>query len=423
MKTTFALLLALTTCCTRAQIPANYTVHEWGTFTSVQGGDGQLLPWHPFVTAELPSFVYNWGRSGYDLQPMDASFYNKGMMMTLQRLETPVMYFYSDQNLAVDVDVSFPQGTITEWYPRVSQIGPSKARTNEFESNSTMQSRAVWKQLQLLAPSTTQAGATHELIADQSSSHYFAARDVTADLVHPAYSDPTNPAGEYEKFIFYRGTGNFKTPLQADMDAANVITLKNTGSDALSHLIVVSIHEGRGTFKMLDALPAGGSVTQSALPGALPMESFQTQIGSVMESALISEGLFPDEARAMVNTWKDSWFTEEGDRVLYLLPRAWADQTLPLTLNPAPSKIVRVMVGRAEIISPNYISKLLSLMAQAKCGDEAAHKQLVLEGRKAGRFALPVWQLMDQAKAGSAMQFAALMDSAANHQTNAPAAN
>ena len=39
-------------------------------------------------------------------------------------------------------------------------------------------------------------------------------------------------------------------------------------------------------------------------------------------------------------------------RVFYVLPRQWTDDTLPLTLQPGPRELVRVMVGRAEIIPP-----------------------------------------------------------------------
>ena len=52
----------------------------------------------------------------------------------------------------------------------------------------------------------------------------------------------------------------------------------------------------------------------------------------------------------MVTTWRDSWFTENGTRILYLLPQAWTDEVLPLLLHPAPRELVRVMVGRADIL-------------------------------------------------------------------------
>jgi hypothetical protein len=35
-----------------------------------------------------------------------------------------------------------------------------------------------------------------------------------------------------------------------------------------------------------------------------------------MVRALVDQGLYEKEARAMVNTWQDQWFAEEGTRVL-----------------------------------------------------------------------------------------------------------
>ncbi len=35
---------------------------------------------------------------------------------------------------------------------------------------------------------------------------------------------------------------------------------------------------------------------------------------------LIAQGLYQDEAQAMLETWRDSWF-EEGSRLLYIVPR------------------------------------------------------------------------------------------------------
>jgi hypothetical protein len=69
--------------------------------------------------------------------------------------------------------------------------------------------------------------------------------------------------------------------------------------------------------------------------------------------------LYAPEAEEMVKTWQDSWFGEEGVRVLYVLGRQWTDRTLPLTIEPAPDEVARVMVGRAEVIFPSQEWKLL----------------------------------------------------------------
>lgn len=63
----------------------------------------------------------------------------------------------------------------------------------------------------------------------------------------------------------------------------------------------------------------------------------------------------------MVATWKTSWLTESGTRVLYILPRKWTDETLPLQLDPRPEQLERVMVGRAELITPAIESELQAL--------------------------------------------------------------
>jgi hypothetical protein len=66
---------------------------------------------------------------------------------------------------------------------------------------------------------------------------------------------------------------------------------------------------------------------------------------------LVTQGLYQDEARAMVETWRGSWF-EEGSRLLYIVPPAFVDGVLPLSINPAPAQTVRVFVGRLELVTP-----------------------------------------------------------------------
>ena len=53
----------------------------------------------------------------------------------------------------------------------------------------------------------------------------------------------------------------------------------------------------------------------------------------------------------MVETWKDSWFGE-GCRLIYIVPSGFIDKVLPLTIDPVPGQIVRVFVGRLEIVTP-----------------------------------------------------------------------
>jgi len=124
-----------------------------------------------------------------------------------------------------------------------------------------------------------------------------------------------------------------------------------------------------------------------------PLATFQDAIGARMATALESEGLYQQEAQAMANTWRDSWFTEVGTRVLYVLPRAWTEGILPMTLMPEPAKLVRVMVGRAEIITPDVQDNLLAALTRATHGDTAARQQAGPTIKKLGRFAMPALTL------------------------------
>src|SRR5436309_1136641 len=63
---------------------------------------------------------------------------------------------------------------------------------------------------------------------DRSGSHYFSARDTDADYVRVNSLVATNPLPEHEQFIFYRGVGNFATPLRVTMNAGSAVTLANT---------------------------------------------------------------------------------------------------------------------------------------------------------------------------------------------------
>jgi len=301
----------------------------------------------------------------------------------------------------VDVNVAFPEGDITEWYPQTTQIGPTFAMdTNASTSGILHESRAIWRNLEIIPTSKDYSSLTEQLQQDSSGSHYFAARETRANLVRANFNSPGNSATEIEKFIFYRGAGSFKTPLQVTVDSNNLVTVENAGAYSLAHLFLVNIHDGYGAFGIMDELSSSNSVVWQRFTNGpaehwnqFPLAQFRTQIGIQMETALISEGLFPDEAKAMVNTWTDSWFTEEGVRVLYILPRPWTDETLPLTIAPQPKELTRVMVGRAEIITPDVQAKLSRLLVKAQEGDTDARLQAKAELKKFGRFAEPALQL------------------------------
>jgi hypothetical protein len=399
MKTRFWVALftiaLLITSHAHAGANTNFVVHEWGTFTSVQGADGKPLLWHSSLTSELPGFVYDWKNPGRN---RGALFYGKGDLITLQRMETPVIYFHTDQPMNVDVNVAFPKGYLTEWYPQATQIGPTfPLDTNVATDGILRESRAVWQNLEILPASMNPSA---RLPQDSSGSHYFAARETGASLVRTHSASPAASTGEIEKFLFYRGAGSFKTPLRVTVDANNMLVVENTGPQPLRHLFAVEIHNGYGAFTEMDELASSNSVVwlnanyvSSDSWARYPIAIFPNMISDRMQAALASEGLFPDEAKAMVNTWKDSWFTEDGVRILYILPRAWTDEILPMKLNPEPQELTRTMVGRAEVITHNVETNLIQVLNKAQSDNTAARAQAIAELKKLGRFAEPAFNL------------------------------
>lgn len=367
-----------------------YVAHEWGTFTSVQGADGIQLEWNPLVTSELPEFVYDRNRPNGNTRGARpfAAFASKTSLVTKQRMETPVIYFYSDRERTVDVTVRMPDGLITEWFPQVKQAGPFST-TNAAEIALARQSHLRWSDVRIL-PAKANAPLVKALPGGQPSSHYYAARGADADLLRV----PNGAKTELEKFLFYRGVGYFNAPLQVSLSGnEDQIYLSNSGSNALSHLFILQVSNGEGKFLYVDNLPAGESKNVRLQPGKnlVPLAELRERISGEMKSALVKEGLYESEAAAMVATWRDSWFEEQGLRVLYTLPRSWTDQILPLTIEPKPRDVVRVMVGRAEVITPTMEWELLKQIVHYSDNNTEIKAQAVEDLTKLGlgRFTEP----------------------------------
>jgi hypothetical protein len=365
--------------------PKGFVAHEWGTFTSFQGSDGVPLKWsNPFATAKLPQFVYDWKKPGLGRQttsPLFAGVFSKGEVVTLQRMETPVIYFYSDRERSVDVTVRFPQGLMTEWYPQTTTLGPSVAPppasvrsldsllhragiSRNFSTasilgdNSVKDNLIAWKGVRV-RPTVPDTEVASLLPKDATGNHYLTARETDAAILKVV---TTNQTAEYEKFLFYRGVANFVAPLKVSMPGDDVLVILNAGKEPLEHLFVMKLEQGQGRLIHLERIGAGEqkSLTLGGEGIALTPEGMSEQLKKQMVEALVGQGLYPREATAMVNTWKDSWFDEEGTRVLYIMPRAWTDATLPMKLSPAPDELVRVMVARAEVLSPKVERILVS---------------------------------------------------------------
>ena len=111
--------------------------------------------------------------------------------------------------------------------------------------------------------------------------------------------------------------------------------------------------------------PKGRSVTAPAFPKSFgSQKSSLEQLQRELAAALTSEGLYADEAAAMLATWRLSYFESEGLRVFFLLPQPWTEIRLPLSIS-TPADITRVMVGRVELVTAHQRDVLREVVRPA----------------------------------------------------------
>jgi len=353
------------------------TVHEWGTFTSVAGPDGQVAQWLPLSgPSDLPCFVdYFENRLTKSIRPQVSTGVRQSSPLDYAkaraqlpgpiRMETPVLYFYAPKPEKVNVRVAFPKGFITEWYPQAN-VNQTYVQAGVLDKSQDTGATIVWKNVEVLSQDTAPA-----FLKGSSASHYYAARATDAN--------PIRVGKENEKFLFYRGVGGFPIPIN--------VTVTDTGKILVKHLAgkpSVILFESRGGklgYSIVDTRRNEALLDPPALTGNF--ESLRTEL----ESALVGQGLYPKEATAMVDTWRDSWF-EEGTRLFYIVPSAMVDTILPLTIEPKAAKVARVFVGRVEVFTPATIKAVEKAIATNDTSIVATY----------GRFLGPITDRIPQSK-------------------------
>ena len=121
--------------------------------------------------------------------------------------------------------------------------------------------------------------------------------------------------------------------------------VRKMGSDDIRGIILFENRRGRIGFRVQ------GVLRDEVTLRTPPLTSDLASLARELQDILITEGLYPKEAQAMVETWRDSWF-EHGARLFYIIPQRAIDSILPLEIQPVPAQIARVFVGRMEIITP-----------------------------------------------------------------------
>ena len=333
-----------------AAVPKHLVVHEWGTFTSFQDGGGTTIGGINVDDEPVPAFVHRIEQltvTATNALPVGVS---KGAPschpdVTL-RLETPVLYFYPqpgfDTKTPIDVKAEFPGGWLTEFYPNAKSTVPGFPKALEPTDRGTLQ----WRRLRLISHPSAALPETSEHV-------WLAPRKVKSTVI--ATDD------EREKYLFYRGVGNRESPIVVRSTGDLLTVTRREGEKALTKLplmwLVQVKPDGRVWYRVVSG--QGNRATVSSVDRgdeAGDLDGLRKRLAA----ALIAHGLFADEAHAMLDTWKRSYFASEGIRLLFLLPQPWTDANLPLTFSN-PVEKVRVMLGRIELVSTQQQAALEQL--------------------------------------------------------------
>src|SRR6185369_8131860 len=152
----------------------------------------------------------------------------------------------------VEVEVKFPTGLWTQWYPQVGLAGPRLAQT--ASPPRLRDGRIAWSAT-VLPPE----GRAPKLPATPQGSLWDFAREVDAAFVSTVDRTRSERPREYERFLFYRGLGEADLPLSLAWADGGTLSHREAGTPPALHLFVLRVEKGRGAYRYLPELSAGRS--------------------------------------------------------------------------------------------------------------------------------------------------------------------
>lgn len=357
-------------------------VHEWGTFTVLQDEAGKPVGGINTDDEPLPDFVHALNPvldgPASPLPPVHFKGVPRNHPDVYTRLETPVIYFYppGGREMTVDVDVRFPAGWLTQFYPEAAVSADGRDREGfqfgplTYKSTGTLS----WKNLRI---GGTRPGPQTDAPA------WLAPRRVAAA------ASVTTTGGETERYLFYRGVGHIDAPLSVARtpDGASLQIRSRLGNAVrvtpgmkMGPLWLVDARpDGTSAFREIESidLSQGPEKVLATTPATFSEAEYSREnlarIRARLHEALVRDGLFVDEADGLLNTWEASYFRRPGLRMFFMVPRPWTDAHLPLRVSTAAT-IERAMVGRIELVTPRHRELLGKIAAGPVSTPEWVHE-------------------------------------------------
>jgi hypothetical protein len=339
---------------------APMVVHEWGTITTRHDSKGAPVGKLNRIRAAevLPAFVHHYEPPQSSPNPLTKSAAAPGNPDVTMRLETPVIYFYppSDWNKKFDVNVFFRGGVINEFFPNAVasqdidfghlQMKSAVGVKWDGRLNNVVRGKLEWKDVEL---------AEKGSVPETNNPVWLAPRAVKSAFV--------KVGNETENYLFYRGVAHLDSLIRTEIGPDRKIKfytfsafpVLNKQESVIPKVWIANIISPQVlAFRELSHLrltkDLGKIVSESTLNFQSKefSERAHGNLKNSIRSALIQSGLFENEANAMIETWKEPYFSAPGTRIFYIVPREWIDYYLPLTFS-VPTELKRVLVGRVDL--------------------------------------------------------------------------
>ena len=320
------------------------TVHEWGVFRVNDDVD--------FANAYL--------RAEWDDLPEFAYGYIKGRVVpqhwgAFEDRARPIIFFHAKAPTPVRVKVDFPGGMAGVWFPATEF-----PVVDGLQKQPKVGSSLVWNLGIKQCPQGWQP--KRPTVPEVPDKHWIArTRQVKSDEIFARFSP--NPADvEREKFIYYDGIFPQGKWLNIVVEKDRV-SLTSQVKHPVFDVTVVDRRNDTVRVARIARLDAGASIKEVAFT-SVDASRFSSEAAETLVKQLVGAGLFTDEAKSLVDTWRGRMFETPGLHLFYRLPQEAYDKAMPLTLTPKPESVVRVGLNYHGHLEPDFAERILELVKQ-----------------------------------------------------------
>jgi hypothetical protein len=349
-----------------------FVVHEWGVWrvhNDIELANADLRQ----IWDGLPKFVYgqvttrDLPRHWQNIEPMDR----------------PIIFFHSPDAFEADLRIDFGAGIPGVWWPGTVNPGiHNESRLGEPPSGPY---KSLTWHLHVKKPLFNLRNRQMPTYKDVPEGHWVRTlRGVEADDIYATVGE-RNFGLEMERFVYYDGLLPRGKLATSTVEKDRVVV----GNQAKHPLFDVTVVDRRSPDKprlaRLPQLDGGASkeLDLKDLGGAKwPADGVKTLVGQLKDA-----GLFEDEAASLATLWTRDLLEGDGVTLFYRLPQEEYERLLPMTLKPAPEKLVRVGLVQHPYCEPGLAERVAKLVKELNDDDfekrEAAQKSLDAMGRAA----------------------------------------